>query len=79
VILCDFAFEMNDIVLQTPDSYGSMLELCWKGTKPIELPNGEVRKFLQDYDTVIMKAYCEKDGIRVGFGSCVGQVLPVVE
>jgi fumarylacetoacetase len=63
----------------TPDSYGSMLELCWKGTKPIELPNGEVRKFLQDGDTVTMTGYCQGDGYRVGFGSVVGTVLPAVE
>jgi len=63
----------------TPDSYGSLLELCWKGTKPIDLPNGEVRKFLQDFDTVIFKAHCEGDGYRVGFGTCVGQILPALD
>jgi fumarylacetoacetase len=63
----------------TDDSYGSMLEICWKGTKPKELPNGEVRKFLLDYDTVIMKGYCQGPDYRIGFGSCVGQVLPAIE
>lgn len=38
---------------QTPDSYGSMLELCWKGTKTVDLGNGETRKFLKDGDDVI--------------------------
>jgi len=52
----------------TPDSYGSMLELCWKGTKPLELPDGTQRKFIEDGDTVIMKGWAEKDGVRVGFG-----------
>ncbi|XP_034655225.1 fumarylacetoacetase isoform X2 [Drosophila subobscura] len=61
---------------ETPDSYGSLLELCWKGTKNVELPGGKSRKFLQDYDEVIIRGHCEKNGLRIGFGECVGQVLP---
>lgn len=57
-------------------AYGSMLELSWKGTKPLSMPNGSERKFIQDGDTVIMKAYSEKDGIRVGFGEVSTEVLP---
>lgn len=60
----------------TPDSYGSMLELCWKGTKPIKLDDGSERKFLEDGDTVIMKGYAEKDGLRIGFGEVRAKVLP---
>ncbi len=60
----------------TPDSYGSMLELAWKGTKPITLSDGSERKFLLDGDTVIMKGWCEKEGIRVGFGEVRGTILP---
>lgn len=60
----------------TTDSYGSMLELSWQGKKPIQLADGSTRTFLQDYDTVIMRAYCEKSGIRVGFGEASGQVIP---
>lgn len=60
----------------TPDSYGSMLELSWRGTKPLHLPNGSERKFLQDGDTVIMRGYAEKDGLRIGFGEVRGTVLP---
>ncbi len=60
----------------TPDSYGSMLELTWRGTKPIQLPDGSERKFILDHDTVIMKGYAEKDGIRVGFGKVSAKVLP---
>jgi len=48
-----------------PDSFGSMLELTWRGEKPIKLPNGEERKFIQDGDSVIMTAYCQGDGYRV--------------
>ena len=60
----------------TPDSYGSMLELSWKGTKPLKLDDDLERKFILDYDTVIMRAYAEKNGIRVGFGESVVKILP---
>ncbi|XP_039756256.1 fumarylacetoacetase [Pararge aegeria] len=61
------------------DSYGSMLELSWKGTKPIRLQNGEERKFLQDGDTVILRGYCVNEiGVRLGFGKCEGKLLPAL-
>jgi fumarylacetoacetase len=60
----------------TPDSFGSMLELAWRGTKPIPLPNGETRTFLQDGDRVTMTGWCQGDGYRVGFGEVTGQILP---
>ncbi len=60
----------------TSDSYGSMLELAWQGTKPVALKNGEERKFIHDGDTVTMKGYCEKDGIRIGFGDLSTKLLP---
>jgi len=62
----------------TPDSYGSMLEISWKGTKPVAMPDGTERKFIQDGDSVIMKAFCEKNGKRVGFGEVKTKVLPAV-
>lgn len=56
---------------------GSMLELSWRGTEPIELPNGETRRFLEDHDEIIMKGYCEREGFRrIGFGECRGRILP---
>jgi fumarylacetoacetase len=58
------------------DSYGSMLELAWKGTKPIAMPDGSSRKFIEDYDTVVMRGYSEKNGIHVGFGECRVTILP---
>lgn len=61
---------------QTEDSFGSMLELSWNGENPIKLETGEERTFLEDGDTVIMKGYAEKDGIRVGFGEVRSQLLP---
>ncbi|MGY6522997.1 MAG: fumarylacetoacetase [Mongoliitalea sp.] len=60
----------------TPDSFGSMLELAWKGTKPLILEDGAERKFIEDGDTVIMKGFCEKDGVRIGFGEVASKVLP---
>ena len=60
----------------TKDSFGSMLELTWKGSNPIKLNDGTERKFINDGDTVEMRAYCEKDGLRIGFGDCDGKVLP---
>lgn len=61
----------------TEDSYGSMLELAWKGTKPIKLEDGSERKFIEDGDTVLMKGFCKKEHIRVGFGEVSTKVLPV--
>ncbi|HWS60639.1 MAG TPA: fumarylacetoacetase [Flavobacterium sp.] len=61
-----------------PNSYGSMLELSWGGKNPLTLKNGEKRKFIEDFDTVIMRGYCEKDSIRVGFGEVKSQLLPAL-
>ena len=60
---------------KSEDSYGSMLELTWRGTKPLKLKDGTERKFINDNDTVIMRGYCEKNGVRVGFGEVKGKVL----
>lgn len=60
----------------TPASFGSMLEICWKGTKPLSLLDGSKRIFLHDNDTVIMRAFAEKNGLRIGFGSCMCKILP---
>lgn len=62
----------------TPDSYGSMMEITWRGTKPVTLKDGSERKFINDNDTVIMRGYCEKAGIRIGFGEAKGKVLPAI-
>lgn len=59
-----------------PKSFGSMLELTWRGQNPIQLGNGEERKFINDNDTVTMKAWAEKDGVRVGFGEVSGKIIP---
>lgn len=58
------------------DSFGSMLELTWRGTEPLKLNDGQERKFIEDHDTVIMRGWAEKDGVRVGFGEVSGKILP---
>jgi fumarylacetoacetase len=60
----------------SPDSFGSMLELTWRGQNPIKLSDGTERKFINDGDTVTMKGYAEKGEIRVGFGEVSGKILP---
>ncbi|MES2733470.1 MAG: fumarylacetoacetase [Bacteroidota bacterium] len=60
----------------TPDSFGSMLELAWKGTKPMPMPDGTERKFLHDNDTILMRGFAEKEGVRIGFGEVKGKILP---
>lgn len=55
-------------------SYGSMLELTWKGTEPIKMSDGTDRKFINDGDTVIMRGYCKNEKVRIGFGDCVGKI-----
>ena len=59
-------------------SYGSMLELAWMGTKPLELPTGETRASIQDGDVVGMNAVCERVDVpfKVGFGQCNGRIKP---
>ncbi|MER3465954.1 MAG: fumarylacetoacetase, partial [Armatimonadota bacterium] len=65
---------------EAPDSYGSMLELAWRGERPIRLEEtGEQRAFLSDGDSVILRGWCQGDGYRVGFGECEGTVLPAIE
>ena len=60
----------------TPDSYGSMLELAWKGTKPIPMADGTERKFIQDGDTVTMRGFCKNEKVRIGFGEVASKLLP---
>lgn len=60
----------------TPNSYGSMLELSWQGTKPVKLANGSTRTFIEDGDTVSLTGYCEKGGFRIGFGEVSSKLLP---
>ncbi|HOB23838.1 MAG TPA: fumarylacetoacetase [Kaistella sp.] len=61
---------------ENPNSFGSMLELTWRGQNPLKLNDGQERKFIEDHDTIIMRGFAEKDGIRVGFGEVSGKILP---
>ena len=56
--------------------FGSMLEISWKGTKTVPMKDGTERKFINDNDTVIMRGFAEKDGVRIGFGEVAAKVLP---
>ena len=58
------------------DARGCLLELTWKGTKPLHMPTGEQRRFLEDGDEVIFRGYCERSGaVRIGLGECRGLVI----
>jgi fumarylacetoacetase len=59
----------------TKESRGCLLELTWRGSEPLELPSGETRRFLEDGDEVVLRAFCERDGLRMGFGECRGTVV----
>jgi fumarylacetoacetase len=58
------------------NSYGSMIEISQGGKEPMQLKNGKTRTFLEDGDTITIRAFCQKDGKRVGFGECVGTITP---
>ncbi|MFT0851442.1 fumarylacetoacetase [Achromobacter sp. F4_2707] len=63
----------------TKEQYGSMLELTTGGKHPLTLSNGETRTFLENGDTIILRAYCQREGVRrIGFGECRGTVLPAL-
>jgi fumarylacetoacetase len=61
------------------DSRGALLELTWGGKEPLTLDTGETRSFIEDGDTLILRGHAEGDGYRIGFGDCVGKVLPARE
>jgi fumarylacetoacetase len=56
-------------------SYGSLLELTWAGKNQITLTNGETRTYLENGDKLTLVGFCEKDGIRVGFGEVMGEII----
>ncbi len=60
----------------TEGSYGSLLELAWAGSKPVQLPGGIQRSFLEDQDTVVMRGFCQRGGLRLGFGEVRTKLLP---
>ena len=58
------------------DSFGSMLELSWNGTRNIDLADGTVRTYLNDGDEVVMTGCCKKNDYFIGFGVCSGKIYP---
>ena len=58
------------------DQRGSLLEISWNGTEPLELPGGVKRTFLEDGDSLVMRGGCQGDGYRVGFGEVEGTISP---
>jgi fumarylacetoacetase len=70
-------FASGTISGPTKDARGCLLELTWRGAEPLVLPSKETRKFLDDGDEVILRAFCEQAGkARIGFGECRGIILP---
>jgi fumarylacetoacetase len=64
---------------ESKNSRGCLLELTWRGSEPVKLPSGEELKFLRDGDEVLMRGWCERAGMRIGFGECAGRLLPAAE
>lgn len=64
---------------KTQDSFGSMLELTWRGENPIKLSDGTQRKFINDNDTVILKGFSKNKDVRIGFGECKSKLLPAIK
>jgi len=58
------------------DQRGSLLEISWNGSEPIELPGGVKRTFFEDGDSLSIRGWCQGDGYRVGFGEVEGMILP---
>lgn len=61
------------------ESYGSLLELTWGGQNPIEMPDGTLRRFLEDGDRVTMRGYCQGEDYRIGFGDVSARLLPAIQ
>jgi fumarylacetoacetase len=78
-IRCGDMMASGTISGPTEGSFGSMLEIAWKGTKPVDMGNGTSRNFIQDGDSVVIRGFAEQDGVKVGFGECRGKVLPAKE
>ena len=55
-----------------------MLEIAWKGTRPVKMPDGSERIFINDNDTIIMRGYCVNENLRIGFGEVVTKILPAI-
>ena len=75
-IRCGDLLGSGTISGKNKDSFGSMLELTWRGTKPLKVKDGSERKFINDGDSVIMRGHSELNGVRIGFGELKSKLLP---
>ena len=75
-IRCGDLLGSGTISGKSEDSFGSMLELTWRGTKPLKVKDGSERKFINDGDSVIMRGHSELNGVRIGFGELSSKLLP---
>jgi fumarylacetoacetase len=56
---------------------GSLLEITRRGTTQLRLQSGELRSFLEDGDEIVLRGFCEREGLpRIGFGDCSGRIAP---
>lgn len=62
----------------TKTEYGSLMEMSWAGREPFTLDTGETRTFIEDGDTLTLRGAAKGDGFQIGFGDCVGKILPAV-
>jgi len=77
-IQCGDMLASGTISASEQSGYGSMLELAWKGSKPLKMKDNTERRFIEDGDTVIMRGHAEHDGVRIGFGEVRSTVLPPI-
>ena len=79
---CGCAMNVGDLLgsgtISGPDKQqrGSLLEISWNGSEPLELPGGITRTFLEDGDTLAFHGWCDGPGHRVGFGEVEGTIMP---
>jgi len=79
---CGCAMNVGDLLgsgtISGPEKQqrGSLLEISWNGSEPVELGGGVKRSFLEDGDSLAMRGWCQGDGYRVGFGEVEGTIWP---
>jgi len=79
---CGCAMNVGDLLgsgtISGPEKHqrGSLLEISWNGSEPVELGGGVKRSLLEDGDSLAMRGWCQGDGYRVGFGEVEGTILP---
>jgi fumarylacetoacetase len=55
-----------------------MIELSWRGSKAVDIGEGQTRKFINDGDEVILSGFCQNESFRIGFGTCSSVLLPAI-